>query len=67
MVITISLYYAGGLDIEISIYGNSLDSILQFDGETQQWEEIGQLRLKRNYHAKNVININEIAAYLNCD
>ena len=52
---------AGGLD------GNLLDSILQFDGETQQWEEIGQLRLKRFYHAASVININEIAAYLNCD
>ena len=52
---------AGGWD------GNRLDSILQFDGETQQWEEIGQLRLKRSYHAMSVININKIAAYLNCD
>ena len=61
LVITISLYYAGGWD------GNILDSILQFDGESQQWEEIGQLRLKRSYHAMSVININKIAAYLNCD
>ena len=61
MVITISLYCAGGFDV------NPLDSILRFDGESQQWEEIGQLRLKRNYHAASVININMIAAYLNCD
>ena len=61
VVITISLYYAGGYN------GNSLDSILQFDGETQQWEEIGQLRLKRSYHAMSVINIHKIDAYLNCD
>ena len=61
LVITISLYCAGGWD------GNRMDSILQFDGESQQWEEIGQLRLKRNNHATSVININKIAAYFNCD
>ena len=44
-----------------------LDSILQFDGETEQWKNIGQLRTKRYYHAMSVVNINKIAAYLNCD
>ena len=52
---------AGGYD------ENRLDSILQFDGESQQWEEIGQLRLNRSFLAASVININKIAAYLNCD
>ena len=61
LVRTIIMLCAGGWD------ENSLDSILQFDGETQQWEQIGQLRLKRYFHATSVININEIAAYLNCD
>ena len=61
LVITITMFCAGGWDV------SSLDSILQFDGETQQWKEIGQLRLKRYYHATSVININKIAAYLNCD
>ena len=56
------MFCAGGRD------GTSImDNILQFDGESQQWEEIGQLRLKRVYHATSVININKIAAYLNCD
>ena len=61
LVITITILCAGGND------GNHLESILQFDGETQQGEEIGQLRLKRSWHAASVININRIAAYLNCD
>ena len=61
VVILISMFCAGGYN------GNYLDSILQFDGETQQGEEIGQLRLKRSWHAASVININRIAAYLNCD
>ena len=43
-----------------------LDSILQFDGETEQWEDIGQLRTKRYSHAASAININKIAAYLKC-
>ena len=46
---------------------SDLDNILQFDGETQQWVEVGQLRLKRYHHATSVININQIDAYLNCD
>ena len=54
---------AGGLDASIA----TLDSILQFDGETQQWVEVGQLRLKRYSHASSVINIAQIDAYLNCD
>ena len=54
---------AGGADE----YGNFLDNILQFDGESQQWEEIGQLKQKRGYHATSVINITEIDTYLNCD
>ena len=61
LVRTIIMLCAGGWD------GNPLDSILRFDGETQQWEEIGKLRMKRYYHATSVININKIAAYLNCD
>ena len=60
-IITITMFCAGGE------YGNGLDSILQFDGETQQWEEIGQLRQKRAGHAHSIININNIAAYLNCN
>ena len=59
--VIITIIIAGGWD------GNYLDSILQFDGETQQWKEIGQLRLKRGYHAASIVNINKIAAYLNCD
>ena len=61
VVVTITLFPVGGWD------GNRLDSIMQFDGETQKWEEIGQLRIKRSYHAASIININKIAAYLNCD
>ena len=60
VVWTIIMLCAGGYD------GNFLDSILQFDGETQQWKEIGQLRRKRDFHAASVVNINKIAAYLNC-
>ena len=66
VVITIQLfnytvYCAGGSD------GNRMDHIFQFDGDSQLWEEIGQLRLKRSYHAMSVINIHKIDAYLNCD
>ena len=61
VIITIIMLCAGGYD------GNRLDSILQFEGESQQWEEIGQLRLKRSVHAASIINIDKIAAYLNCD
>ena len=61
VVRTIIMLCAGGYD------GSFLDSILRFDGETQQWKEIGKLRMKRYYHATSVININKIAAYLNCD
>ena len=56
-------FRAGGEDV----YGNFLDNILQFDGESQQWQEIGQLRQIRGYHATSVINITEIDTYLNCD
>ena len=55
-------FLAGGYDFE-----NFLDSILQFDGDSQQWEEIGHLRQIRGYHATSVINITEIDTYLNCD
>ena len=48
-------------------YVGSLDSVMQFDGETEQWENIGQLRTKRYYHAMSVVNINKIAPYLKCD
>ena len=58
-------FCAGGH--EENQYGNKLDSILQFDGESQQWEEVGQLKQKRGYHATSVINITEIDTYLNCD
>ena len=61
LVITTSVFRAGEVDSS-----GTLDSILQFDGETQQWEEIGQLRQKRAGHALSIININNIAAYLNC-
>ena len=61
LVITTSVFRAGEVDSS-----GTLDSILQFDGETQQWEEIGQLRQKRAGHAHSIININNIAAYLNC-
>ena len=47
--------------------GYTLDNILQFDGEFQQWDEVGQLRQSRAYHATSVLNINQIDAYLNCD
>ena len=40
------------------------DSILQFDGESQEWKEIGKLRQKRNAHATSIININKIEPYL---
>ena len=63
VVITIITMFCAGGDDSNSI----LDTILQFDGETEQWVEIGQLRLKRYYHASSVININQIAAYLNCN
>ena len=56
-------FHAGGADE----YGNVLDNILQFDGDSQQWEEIGHLKQKRGYHATSVINITQIDAYLNCD
>ena len=61
VVLTTSMFRAGEVDSS-----GTLDSILQFDGETQQWEEIGQLRQKRAGHAHSIININNIAAYLNC-
>ena len=61
LVITITMFCAGGWDV------NFLDSILQFDGKTEQWNQIGHLRMKRYAHATSVININKIAAYLNCD
>ena len=57
------MFCAGGKD---SIIG-PLDNILQFDGETQQWVEVGQLRQKRYSHASSVINITQIDAYINCD
>ena len=56
-------FRAGGADE----YGIFLDKILQFDGDSQQWEEVGQLKQKRGYHATSVINITEIDTYLNCD
>ena len=31
------------------------------------WEEVGQLRQNRTYHATSVINITQIDTYLNCD
>ena len=62
MVLTTSMFRAGGAD-----NSGYLDSVLQFDGETQQWEEIGQLRQKRAGHGLSIININNIAAYLNCN
>ena len=62
VVLTTSMFRAGEVDSS-----GTLDSILQFDGESQQWEEIGKLNKKRYYHAASVININKIAAYFNCD
>ena len=62
LVITTSVFRAGEVDSS-----GTLDSILQFDGETQQWKEIGQMRQKRAGHASSIINTNKIAAYLNCD
>ena len=56
------MFCAGGW-----IGGNDMDNILQFDGVTQQWVEIGHLRLKRYSHATSVINITQIDTYLNCD
>ena len=56
------MFCAGGW-----IGGFFIDNILQFDGETQQWVEIGQMRLRRYHHASSVINITQIDAYLNYD
>ena len=53
-----TMFCAGGRD-----HPSIMDNILQFDGESQQWEEIGKLSKKRYYHAASVININKIAAY----
>ena len=61
LVIITIMFCAGGYD------GNILDSILEFNSESEQWKEIGKLRLKRAFHAASVININKIAAYLDCD
>ena len=61
------MFCAGGLNLAGGWDYTSLDSILQFDGETEQWNEIGQLRTKRYSHAMSVVNINKIAAYLKCD
>ena len=61
------MFCVGGWDYRGWDYVGSLDSILQFDGETEQWEDIGKLRTKRFSHAASVININKIAAYLKCD
>ena len=44
-----------------------MDSILEFDGESQQWVEVGQMRQHRIDHATSVINITQIDAHLNCD
>ena len=57
------MFCVGGWDYR----GLDLNSILQFDGETEQWKNIGQLRTKSFSHAASVININKIAAYLKCD
>ena len=60
MVITISMFCAGGHD---GI--RKLNNILQFDGETQQWTQIGTLKRKRHYHAASVIDVSKIEEYCN--
>ena len=46
---------------------NILDTILKFNGNKEEWREIGKLNQKKGYHAVSEINFNQIRAYTNCN
>ena len=54
-------YFVGGADGSY----NDVDTIHGFDTGTSSWNLVGNMRMKRSYHAVSLVNLEEVAAY--CD
>ena len=58
---TIFLFYSGGYYPGMA----GFEDILEFDGQTEQWRQIGTLKKGRYLHSTSVIDYNMIKEYCN--
>ena len=54
-------YFVGGSDGSY----NDVDTILGFDTGTSSWNLVGNMRMKRSYHAVSLVNLEDVSAYCN--
>ena len=54
------LHNAGG-----SANSGTLDDMLEYDEQKQEWNKIGSMSIKRRLHAVTVVNYNSIKDYCN--
>ena len=55
------MFYSGGFDVSTQ----GFEDILEFDGQTEQWQQIGTLKKRRYFHSTSVIDYNLIKEYCN--
>ena len=46
-----------------SFAGNNVDTIIEFETETETWSEVGRMKVARNHPGVSIVNLDDVLEY----